>query len=119
MRNINQTRTPTLLGSLRRLQQFLKILTDEELITPSHRLISQYILQPIQQGIGRQRQSTNPAAIAGLTKQHLNQMLHIQLAMPPTACHVLAGQKQIPSLITEAIRFVGEAAPWRNRAAHR
>ena len=54
MGKINQARTPALLSSFRRLQQFLEILTDEQLIAPPDRLIGKHILQAIQKGIGRQ-----------------------------------------------------------------
>ena len=118
MGHIDQSRSPALPGSLRRLQQFLQVLPDEQLIAAAGRLFSEHVLQTVEQILGANRQRRDPAAKSRVTEQHLEQMLHIQLLVAPAAGHILSGEQQIPGFIAEAIGLMREAAPSGGGSRH-
>ena len=93
-----------------RFQQVLEGITHEQLGAGAAGLVCAEGIEPIEQALRLQRQGIDPGAIARITEQHLHQVLHIQLAMAPPPSLVLAGEQQLPSRLTEAIRLGGEAA---------
>ena len=118
MRNIDQSRTPALPSPLCRLQQFFKVFPDEQLIATTGRLFGEHVLQTVKQIFGAHGQWRDPAAKSGVTEQHLEQMLHIQLLMAPTAGYILTREQEIPGLIAEAIGLMRKAAPSGGGSRH-
>jgi hypothetical protein len=98
---------PALVG---RFEQVFEGITHDQLDAGAAGLVRAEGIEPIEQALRLQRQGIDPGAIARITQQHLHQVLHIHLAMAPTPGLVLAGEQQLPSRLTEAIRLGGEAA---------
>ncbi len=114
-RQINDVAIPAPTDGISRIEQLFQVITDEELIASPRGLISQHILQAIQERIDGERQALHQAAAGGIGEQHLNQVLHIQLPMAPATGNVLTTEQQIPGRVAEAIRLMGEAAVQRWR----
>jgi hypothetical protein len=76
--NIDPFHSPALAHRIRRLQQLLQVFADEKIRPSPRRLISQYILEAVQQLIHHQGQAFHPSATGWIREQHLNQMLHIE-----------------------------------------
>ena len=87
MGNIDQAGAPERAHPIRLLQQGFEILSHEQILTPSHGLLSQKALESIEQPVQRQK------------------MLNIEICMTPTTGHILARQQELPSVVTETIRL--------------
>ena len=114
-RQIDDVAIPAPTDGISRIEQLFQVITDEELIASPRGLISQHILQAIQERIDGERQALHQAAAGGIGEQHLDQVLHIQLPMAPATGNVLTTEQQIPGRVAEAIRLMGEAAVQRWR----
>ena len=114
-RQIDDVAIPAPTDGISRIEQLFQVITDEELFASPGGLISQHILQAIQERIDGERQALHQAAAGGIGEQHLNQVLHIQLLMAPATGNVLTTEQQIPGRVAEAIRLMGEAAVQRWR----
>ena len=90
MRHLDQPRAPDPTNAIGFFEEILQILPNEQVIPPGHRLIGEKSLQPIQQLLGVNPQKIDQVAVTAVAEQHLEQMLHIKLAMAPTARQVLA-----------------------------
>jgi hypothetical protein len=90
---------------IRLLQQGFEILSHEQILAASHGLFSQKTLELIEQPVNRQWQGPGDTPIALIAKEHLQKMLNIEILMTPTTGHILPRQQQLPSIVTETIRF--------------
>jgi hypothetical protein len=91
--HLNQARSPERTLAIRLLQQIFKVVTDEQLIAAGHGLIRQKTLQAVEQLLWIQAEGSHQVAITSIAEQHLQQMLHIQLAVAPTTRQILAGKE--------------------------
>ena len=110
MGHIDQPRPPAGALAIRGLQKLLEGLADEQLPRSTGGLIGAEVIQLIEQSVAIDRQGIDPAGMARIGEQHLQQVLHVQLLVPPAASLLLAGQQQLPGHLTETIRLSGEAA---------
>jgi hypothetical protein len=90
MGNIDQAGAPERAHPIRLLQQGFEILSHEQILTPSHGLLSQKALESIEQPVKRQRQGPSDTPVALIAKEHLQKMLNIEICMTPTTGHILA-----------------------------
>jgi hypothetical protein len=105
MGDIDQAGAPERAHPIRLFQQGFEILSNEQILAPSHGLLSQKALKSIEQPVHRQRQGPSNPAIALIAEEHLQKMLNIQILMTPTTGHILPRQQKLPSIVTETIRF--------------
>jgi len=105
MGDIDQAGAPERAHPIRLLQQGFEILSHEQILAPSHRLLSQKALEAIEQSVHRERQGPNNPAIALIAEEHLQKMLNIQILVTPTTGHILPRQQQLPSIVTKSIRL--------------
>ena len=119
MGHLDQAGAPETTTAIGLFQQLLKILTDEQFIAAGHRLISQKSLQLIKQFFAIEAEGIHQLAVMAIAEQHLEQMLHIQLTVTPTAGEILPGQKKLPGVIAEAIRLSRETGGRFNAGAGR
>jgi hypothetical protein len=70
--NIDPFHSPALAHRIRRLQQLLQVFADEQIRPSPRRLISQHILQTVQQFIHHQGQTFHPIATGWIREQHLD-----------------------------------------------
>jgi len=98
------------LGSLaiRLLEQELQVFADKEISAGAGGLIRTEVIELIQQAGRIPGQGIHPGGKALVIEQHLQEVLHIHIGVPPAPRLVLGRQQQIPGRIAEAIRGAGE-----------
>ena len=109
MGDINEARTPLAPLAIGLLQKQFQVLADEQVPGTAGGLIRAEVIQLIQQTRGIEGQGIHPGGVALVIQQHLQQVLHVHLAVAPAAGLLLAGQQEVPAGIAEAIRNRGEA----------
>ena len=119
MGHLDQTGPPKSALTIRLLQQVFKVVADEQLIAARHGLVGEKPLEAIQQFVRIQAERTHQVAITTIAEQHLEEVLHIQLAMAPAACQILTRQQQLPGVVTKAIRLRRQACGRFNTGAGR
>jgi hypothetical protein len=71
MGDIDQAGAPERAHPIRLLQQGFEILSNEQILAPSHGLLSQKALESIEQSVHRERQGPSYTPIALIAEEHL------------------------------------------------